>query len=131
MNIVTLVGRLTKDIDLRFAAGSGIAVANFTLAVNRMKKEDGADFITCKAFGKTAEILSEYVFKGHQLAIVGRMQTGSYENKEGKKVYTTDVIVDKFDFISQGNKEQAKNKKDNSLEGLEEIEVLDEGEIPF
>ena len=131
MNNVSLLGRLTKDVDLRFAAGSGIAVANFTLAVNRAKKEDGADFITCKAFGKTAEILSEYVFKGHQLAIVGRMQTGSYENKEGKKVYTTDVIVDKFDFISQGNKEQAKNKKDNSLEGLEEIEVLDEGEIPF
>ena len=126
MNIVTLVGRLTKDIDLRFAAGSGVAVANFTLAVNRMKKEDGADFITCKAFGKTAEILSEYVFKGHQLAIVGRMQTGSYENKEGKKVYTTDVIVDKFDFI-QGKEKTTKNNNINDLEDV----TLDDGDIPF
>ena len=131
MNKVCLLGRLTKDVDLRFAAGSGTAVASFTLAVNRKFKKDEADFINCKAFAKTAEILAQYVFKGQQLAVTGHIQTGKYKNKEGKDVYTTEVIVNSFNFISQGNKEQAKNKKDNSLEGLEEIEVLDDGDIPF
>ena len=98
--------------------------------------EDGVysqvyDIINCKAFAKTAEILAQYVFKGQQLAVTGHIQTGKYKNKAGKDVYTTEVIVDSFNFVSQGNKGQAKNKKDNSLEGLEEIEVLDEGEIPF
>lgn len=129
MNNVALVGRLTKDMDLRFAAGSGTAVASFTLAVNRPFKKDETDFINCKAFAKTAEILAQYVFKGQQLGVTGHIQTGKYKNKDGKDVYTTEVIVNSFNFISQGNKEQA--KKDSSLEGLEEIEVLDEGEIPF
>jgi single-strand DNA-binding protein len=129
MNNVSLLGRLTKDVDLKFAAGSGTAVASFTLAVNRPFKKNETDFINCKAFAKTAEILAQYVFKGQQLGVTGHIQTGKYKNKEGKDVYTTEVIVNSFDFISQSNKEQA--KKDNSLEGLEEIEVLDEGEIPF
>lgn len=129
MNNVSLLGRLTKDVDLKFAAGSGTAVASFTLAVNREFKKDEADFINCKAFAKKAEILAQYVFKGQQLGIKGQIQTGKYKNKENKDVYTTEVIVDSFYFISQSNKEQT--KKDNSLEGLEEIEVLDEGEIPF
>ena len=131
MNKVCLFGRLTKDVDLKFAAGSGTAVASFTLAVNRQFKKDETDFINCKAFAKTAEILAQYVFKGQQLSVTGHIQTGKYKNKAGKDVYTTEVIVDSFNFVSQGNKGQAKNKKDNSLEGLEEIEVLDEGEIPF
>lgn len=129
MNNVSLLGRLTKDIDLKFAAGSGTAVASFTLAVNREFKKDEADFINCKAFAKKAEILAQYVFKGQQLAVKGQIQTGKYKNKENKDVYTTEVIVDSFYFISQSNKKQT--KKDNSLEELEEIEVLDEGEIPF
>lgn len=127
MNNVSLLGRLTKDVDLKFAAGSGIAVASFTLAVNRPFKKDETDFINCKAFAKTAEILAQYVFKGQQLGVTGHIQTGKYKNKENKDVYTTEVIVNSFNFISQSNKEQT--KKDNSLEGLEEIE--DEGEIPF
>ena len=129
MNKVILIGRLTKDPELRYAAGSGTAVCRFTVAINRQFKKDETDFINCKAFAKTAEILAQYVFKGQQLSVTGHIQTGKYKNKDGKDVYTTEVIVDSFDFVSQGNKEQA--KKDNSLERLEEIEVLDEGEIPF
>lgn len=102
MNRTVLLGRTTKDIDLRYAQ-SGTAVANFTLAVNRNYKDKQtgqyeADFIRCIAFGKTAERMAQYVKKGHQLGIEGRIQTGSYE-KDGQRVYTTDVVVDQFYFL--------------------------------
>src|SRR5699024_4367682 len=87
MNNVSLLGRLTKDVELRYSQ-SGTAVANFTLAVNRQfKNQNGereADFIRTLAFGKTAEVIAQYVKKGQQLAVEGRIQTGSYENNEGK-----------------------------------------------
>lgn len=109
MNRANLIGRLTKDIDLRYTT-SQMAIARFTLAINRKltkeKRQEAeannqptADFINCIAFGKTAETLSNYVGKGNQLAIEGHIQTGSYENKEGRTIYTTDVIVDGFTFI--------------------------------
>lgn len=110
MNVVTLVGRLTKDIELRYTQ-SGKAFGRFTLAVNRkMPNQDGvreADFISCVAWGKAAEILTDYTEKGSQLAVQGRIQTGSYDNQHGQKVYTTDVIVETFDFIdTKKNKQQ-------------------------
>ena len=106
MNKVVLIGRLTKDPELRFAAGSGTAVTNFTLAVNRPRGKDGqtsADFINCVAFGKTAEFLEKYFKKGMAIGLTGHIQTGSYTNKDGQKVYTTDVIVEETEFVESKN----------------------------
>ena len=103
MNKVVLIGRLTKDPELRFAAGSGTAVARFTLAVNRQFKKDEADFISCIAFGKTGETIAQYITKGRQLAVSGNIRTGSYEAQDGTRRYTTDVVVESFDFIDSGN----------------------------
>ena len=109
MNKVVLIGNLTRDVDLSFAANSGMAVGRFTLAVNRMKKGE-SDFPNCISFGKTAETIAQYFFKGSKIAIEGHIQTGSYDAKDGTKRYTTDVIVDRFEFIGQGKQEQ---KEDN------------------
>ena len=101
MNKVVLVGRLTKDPELRFAAGSGSAVCRFTVAVNRQFKKDETDFIGCVAFGKTAEIIAQYLTKGREIAVSGSIRTGSYDAQDGTKRYTTDVAVDSFDFIGR------------------------------
>ena len=97
-NLVILTGRLTKEPELKFGA-SGTAYCKFTLAVNRMKKDDPADFIFCSAFGKTAELIAEYVKKGHQLGVQGRLQQETYE-----KISKTGVTVDKIEFL-EGKKE--------------------------
>ena len=109
MNNVSLMGRLVRDIEIKTSA-TGLAISSFTLAVDKGLSKDKkqeleamnkptADFIRCLAFGKTAEILGQYVGKGNRLAIEGRIQTGSYDNQEGQRVYTTDIVVDKFSFI--------------------------------
>lgn len=109
MNKVNLIGRTTKDIELR-QTQSGKAVASFTLAVDRgIKNEDGtkiSDFISCKVWGKTAEVMSKYVLKGNRVGITGRIETGSYD-KDGTKVYTTDVVVEGLDFLESKKTEQA------------------------
>lgn len=100
MNLVNLTGRLTKDIDLK-KTQNGMSVIKFTLAVNRRFKKDGeqqADFISCVAWDKAAEIMYQYVGKGSQIGLTGRLQTGSYD-RDGQKVYTTDVVVEQFDFL--------------------------------
>lgn len=102
-NLVILTGRLTKEPELKHSA-SGMAYCRFTLAVNRMKKDDGADFISCTAFGKTAELIAEYVKKGHQLGIQGRIQQETYE-KDGQQISKTGVVVDKIEFL-EGKKEE-------------------------
>ena len=109
MNKVVLIGNLTKDVDLSFAANSGMAVGRFQVAVARMKKGE-SDFPNCISFGKTAETIAQYFFKGSKIAIEGHIQTGSYDAKDGTKRYTTDVIVDRFEFVGQGKQEQ---KEDN------------------
>lgn len=103
MNKVILMGRLTRDPDVRYSgAGNQTIVARFSLAVDRRFKKEGsdetADFISCVTFGKTAEFMEKYVQKGTKLVVEGRIQTGSYTNKEGQKVYTTDVIVENAEF---------------------------------
>ena len=136
MNKCSLVGRLTRDIDLRYTTGQNqMAVARFNLAVNRRGKDKGADFISCVAFGKTAETLEQYVKKGHRLGIVGHIQTGSYDHKNGYKVYTTDVIVDEFDFLESSQKNDAPSQDaseqttyENLPEGFHEI---DDDDVPF
>lgn len=100
MNKAVLMGRLTRDADLRYTQGeNAMAVARFTLAVDRRgKRQDTADFISCVAFGKSAEALDKYCRKGTKICLDGHIQTGSYTNKDGVKVYTTDVIVDSWEF---------------------------------
>lgn len=133
MNKVVLIGRVSKDIDLKFLPGDGKAIAKFTLAVTRKYKKDEADFINCTVFGKQAETIAQYVTKGQQLAVEGRIQTGSYEAQDGTKRYTTDVIVEGFDFIG-GSK---KNNTNNDIEdvfnnaGVDFTPVDDDDIMPF
>lgn len=101
MNNVQLVGRLTRDPDIRYTDG-GSTVSRFNVAVDRRFKregEDSADFISCVAFGKTAEFLEKYFRKGQRIGLTGRIQTGSYTNQEGTKVYTTDVVAETVEFV--------------------------------
>lgn len=130
MNKVILIGRLTKDPDLKFAQGTGKAITRFTLAVNRPMKKDEADFINCIAFGKTGEIIAQYLTKGRQLAITGNIRTGSYEAKDGTKKYTTDVITDSFEFISGGQANVTSSGTDNLVDDFEDM-IQDDGDIPF
>lgn len=96
MNHVILMGRLTKDPE--FKEGKSVPFARYTLAVNRPNKKDETDFISCVVFGRGAEFANEYLKKGVKIAVAGTLQTGSYTNREGQKVYTTDVIVDRQEF---------------------------------
>ena len=105
INKVVLLGRLTKDPELRYATGSGIAVCRFTVAINRQLKKDETDFINCVAFGKTGETIAQYITKGRQIAITGSIRTDSYDAKDGTKRYTTDVIVETFEFVESKKKE--------------------------
>lgn len=102
MNKVILMGRLTRDPEVRYTQGDNAsAVARFSLAVDRRFKKDGdqtADFINCVAFGKTGEFIEKYGHKGTKFVVEGRIQTGSYTNKDGQKVYTTDVVVEQVEF---------------------------------
>ena len=98
MNSINLVGRLTAKPELRFT-NSNRAVTRFTVAVNRQKQE-GADFINCITWGKTAENVNKYLDKGSMISLEGRIQTGSYTNSEGKKVYTTDVVAESVQFLN-------------------------------
>ena len=105
MNSVSLIGRLTRDPDVRYSAGSQTAVARFTLAVDRQRAvkegEQSADFISIVCFGKTAELVEKYITKGRQVGITGRIQTGSYD-KDGQRIYTTDVVADRVEFLDKG-----------------------------
>ena len=102
MNKVILMGRLTRDPDIRHSAGeNSTAVARYTLAVDRRYKRDGeagADFISCVAFGRSAEFAQKYFRQGLKVVVTGRIQTGSYTNRDGNKVYTTDVVVEDQEF---------------------------------
>lgn len=125
MNLVTLIGRTTKDVETRYTQDQ-MAIAKFTLAVDRQSKgEKKADFIGCIAFGKQAELCEKYLVKGKKTAVEGRIQTGSYTKDDGSKVYTTDVIVNRVEFLEWGEKtEKAESDPLGSFEALDE-------EIPF
>ncbi|WP_349392942.1 single-stranded DNA-binding protein [Clostridium perfringens] len=128
MNTVQLLGRMVKDPDINVT--SNTTVAKFTLAVNRFKKGE-ADFINCVAFGKTAENIANFFFKGNQIAIKGRIQTGSYDAQDGTKRYTTDVVVEGFDFIDGNKKENNTSSDENLNNSLMEEMGGDDGDIPF
>ena len=122
MNKVIEIGRLTKDPEIRYSQGANTTcVARYTLAVDRKFKQEGqhnADFINCIAFGKLGEFAEKYLHKGIKIAVVGRIQTGSYKNKDGNTVYTTDVVVEEQEFCeskSQSNSQtQPTPSNDNS-----------------
>lgn len=119
MNKVILIGRLTKDPEVRYSQGANVtAVARYTLAIDRKFKQEGqqtADFISCIAFGKSGEFAEKYLKKGMKIAVTGRIQTGSYTNNEGQKVYTTDIIVEEHEFVeSKGMSEADKEARDNA-----------------
>lgn len=110
MNKLIIIGRLTKDVEIR-NAGSTL-VARYTLAVDRKFKREGeqtADFIPCIAFGRNAEFAEKYLTKGKKIAVVGRIQTGSYTNQSGQKIYTTDVIVEEQEFVESKASEHSEN----------------------
>lgn len=114
MNSVQLVGRLTRDPEIRYADG-GSAVARFSLAVDRRyKSENGptADFPNCVAFGRTAEFIEKYFRKGMRMGCQGRIQTGSYTNNDGQKVYTTDVVVESCEFVEAKASQQSEENND-------------------
>ena len=110
MNKVILMGRLTRDPEVRYSQGEqATAIARYTLAVDRRFKRDGdqtADFIGCVAFGKLGEFAEKYLRKGTKVVVTGRIQTGSYTNKDGQKVYTTDVVVESCEFVESKASQQ-------------------------
>lgn len=116
MNRIILMGRLTKDPEVRYSQGNNtMVIVRYTLAVERKFKRDGepnADFINCIAFGKNGEFAEKYLHKGMKIAVVGRIQTGSYTNKDGAKVYTTDVVVEEHEFAESKNANQ-QNEQNN------------------
>lgn len=114
MNKATILGRLTKDPDIRYSNTSDppLCIARFTLAVDRKYKKDEADFISCVCFGKLSEIIQKYVKKGDLICVAGRIQTGSYTDREGQKRYTTDIVVEDMQMCgSKGaSTDQAKSQ---------------------
>lgn len=131
MNKVVLIGNLTKDPELNFTAGSGTAVARFTVAVARMKKGE-SDFISCIAFGKTAETIAQYFFKGSKIALEGHIQTGSYDAKDGTKRYTTDVIIDRFEFVGSNKNDKGGQVESSQDDFYNDITPVDADEMmPF
>ncbi len=124
INKVVLLGRLTKNPDLIFASGSGTAVCKFTVAVNRKFKKDEADFINCIAFGKQAETIAQYMLKGSQISLCGHIQTGSYDAQDGTKRYTTDVVVEEFNFVGGSKKQENNNGFDDSMTPADDGDML-------
>jgi len=133
MNKVFLIGRLTRDSETG-STNSGLSVTKFNLAVNRPKKEDGtqqADFINCVAWRKQAENIAKYCKKGSQIALEGRISTGSYEAQDGTKRYTTDIIVDNVTFLNHKNENNQESEESNPFEDFaNEIELSDDT-LPF
>lgn len=135
MNKVFLIGRLTKDPDVRYSQ-DGKCSARYGLAVQREYKNDkgqyDADFINCVAFGKTAEFTEKWLKKGSKIAVIGTIRTGSYTNRDGQKIYTTDVFVEANEFVESKSNEERREQPSDIGEGFMSIpdNVEDEG-LPF
>lgn len=128
MNKTILLGRITKDAETRYSQGNNgqMAISRFTIAVDRRGKDSGADFISCISFGKLAEFFEKYGKKGTKFAIEGHIQTGSYE-KDGRKIYTTDVVVDSAEFAESKNvsQETVSQKSKVDADGFMEVDMDD------
>lgn len=142
MNKVIIKGNICKDLELRYSS-SNIAVVKFTIAVKRnYKNKDGeyeSDFINCIAYKTVAEVITKYFSKGSGILAYGRIQTGSYDNKDGNKVFTTDIVVEEIDFIDKKNIENNRNQEVKKEEvsdpfadfGKEHQEELTDDNLPF
>lgn len=134
MNVFNGIGRLTKEVDLRYSQ-SGTAVARFTIAINRpFKNQNGeqeVDFINCVAFGKRAEVIAQYVKKGHRIGITGSIMTGSYDNKEGQKVYTTNINVSDFTFLESRQQSQKTTQQQVQEQIMPNTEILENTDDSF
>ncbi|MCB6992413.1 single-stranded DNA-binding protein [bacterium 210820-DFI.6.37] len=131
MNNVTLIGRLTRDPEVRYISDSQMAVARFSVAINRPVKKDAerqADFPNIVVFGKMAENCERYLGKGRLVGVQGRIQTGSYTNKDGVKVYTTEVVANNVEFLDWGKESTEKKEKEDIPEGFAAVDPED---IPF
>ena len=139
MNKVILMGRLTRDPEVRYTQGdNAMAIARYSLAVDRRFKRDGepdADFINCVAFGKSGEFAEKYLKKGTKIAVVGRIQTGSYTNKDGQKVYTTDVVVEEQEFAESKNSSSSDNNQpapaNKNTDFMSIPDEIEDSELPF
>ena len=137
MNKVIIIGRFTRDPEIKYSTGeNATATARFSLAVNRrFKNKEGnydADFINCVAFGKTAEFIEKYFTKGMAIGITGRIQTGSYINNEGQKVYKTEVVVEETEFVESKNKGTSDNVANNNANSNSDFEeTASDDEMPF
>ena len=139
MNKVILMGRLTRDPEVRYSQGAEpLAIARYTLAVDRRGRRDNnggdqtADFIQCVSFGRTAEFAEKYFKQGTKIAITGRIQTGSYTNKDGNKVYTTEVVANRVEFLEWGDRPSggaAPARQDDDIPAG--FEALEDEDIPF
>lgn len=128
MNTVILIGRLTKDPEIRVISQSETTVANFTLAVDRpMAKEKTADFIRIVCFGKTAELCERFLTKGRQVAVHGRIQTGSYKTQSGETRYTTEVVAERVEFLGSKGDSSPKEVDSSIPEGFSELD----DDVPF
>ena len=129
MNKVILMGRLTKDPDVRYAQGdTSTAIARYTLAVDRKGSDAVTDFISIVAFEKNGEFAERYLHKGMKILVTGRIQTGSYKNKDGNTVYTTDVVAEEQEFCE--SKKSEENVQGTSFNGIN-FEIEEEDELPF
>lgn len=138
MNKVVLMGRLTRDPEVRYSSGnSPMAIARYTLAVDRRFKREGeqnADFINCLAFGKAAEFAEKYFRQGMRITICGRIQTGSYTNRDGVKVYTTEVVVEEQEFAESKSNGHQNSSVSASVTGGDGFANIPDGideEVPF
>ena len=135
MNKVILIGRLCGDPEIRYSQGeNATCIAKYRLAVNRKFKREGeqeADFINCVSFGKNGEFAEKYLHKGMKVAVEGRIQTGSYTNQEGQKVYTTDIVVESQEFCESKSEEKPAPTPSSVGDGFMNIDDSLESELPF
>ena len=135
MNKAIIIGRLTKDPSLKYTPGDGTAICRITVAVARAFKKDETDFINCVAFGKTGETITQYLTKGRQIALAGNIRTGSYQAQDGTKMYTTNVIIENFEFVGNNSNNSSNQStwsaQDNSDESFGDMTPVDDGDMPF
>lgn len=135
MNKIQLVGRLTKDPELNFLPGNGTGVVKFALAVNRphldKSKSQEADFINCVCFGKRAEAIANYVQKGHLFGCSGRLQINKYVDKEGNNRWSTDVLIEDFEFLQSKGSSSNNQSVPSNHQDSEDMTIVDDGDIPF
>ena len=134
MNSVILIGRLARDPELSYTPNTQSAVCRFTIAVDRPRRQgedQGADFIRITVWGRQAETCDRYLSKGRQVAVMGRIQTGSYKNREGVTVYTTDVVADRVEFLGSGNGEGRQGVSRDTFTGREPFGGFDTQDTGF